>query len=76
MEGEWLERLGYLTTEFQRLHRGIDNAMSELLYECNSTQRRTRRGCLIEFSFPYYMRKRENAEEHDRIKATTIFNTD
>jgi len=24
----------------------------------------------------YYMRKRENTEKHDRIKAATIFNTD
>lgn len=31
MEGERLERLGYLTTEFQRPHSRRDNAASELL---------------------------------------------
>lgn len=73
-----MKRLGYLTTEFQRLRHGVHNAtvVDPLWSATLLATTKERRGCLIEFSSPYYMRKRENAGEHDRIKAATIFNTD
>lgn len=82
MEGERLERLGYLTTEFQRPRSRRDNAgVGSSSVSSNSTRRRlvtnARRGAAASSnSPPYYTQKRENADKHDRIKAATNFNAD
>lgn len=75
-EREWLERLGYLTTEFERLLPRKDNAASgELLCECNPHARRrlvaprrdVARGCgrFIEFVPRIIRGKRENSDKRD-----------
>jgi len=83
MEGEWLERLGYLTTEFQRSRPCGDNAMSESSFSLWVATPRTplvsscdERGAGASSNSPRIIQKRENADEHDRIKAATNFNAD
>lgn len=88
MEGEWLERLGYLTTEFQRPRSRRDNAARRIRSFSPrvatprapqlSVPPRDERGTAASSNSPppYYMQKRENAGKHDRIKAATNFNAD
>lgn len=80
MEGERLERLGYLTTEFQHSRLRRDNAVSVLLLceaALHAPPPRDERGVGASSNSPRIIRrKRENADKHDRIKAATNFNAD
>lgn len=50
-------------------------SVSSKLHAHAAVSSRDERGGLIEFA-PCYTQKRENADEHDRIKAATNFNAD